>query len=97
MSLSRAELRQLKAAAQHLEPVVFVGKQGLSAAVVRSVDDALAARGLIKVRFVAGKAQRHEWAQELAQRTGSHLVTVVGHVAVLYRAQATTRDGPSDR
>lgn len=85
MSLSPRELRQLKAAAQHLDPVVFVGKQGVTPAVLQSVEHALAKQALIKVRFVAGKSHRHELAATVAERTGSHLVTVVGHVAVLYR------------
>lgn len=85
MELSHAEIRQLKAAAQHLEPVVSLGKQGLTADWLQSVDAALASRELIKLKFVAFKTERRALAAEIAARTGSELITVVGHVAVLYR------------
>ena len=37
------------------------------------------------MRLYELKDQRHEVAEQLAQKTGSHLVTVIGHVVVLYR------------
>jgi RNA-binding protein len=84
-SLTSRERRQLKSRAQHLEPVVKIGKAGLSEALLRSTDDALAHHELIKVRFDGFKEQKHELAPVLAEKTASALVTMVGHVAVLYR------------
>ena len=55
--LSNPEIRKLKAAAQLLEPVMRVGKPrpelgkgGLTEAVLQSVEQALRARELIKIR-----------------------------------------------
>ena len=83
--LTSAEIRQHKAAAQHLEPVVFLGKNGITPEFLQSVNQALASRELIKLRFAAFKDERHELAEQIAAKTSSNLVTVVGHVAVLYR------------
>ena len=79
------ELRNLKARAQHLEPIVRIGKAGLSDALIKSVDQALDAHELLKVRFEEFKKERKALAPLLAERTNSRLVTLVGHVAVLYR------------
>lgn len=96
--LTNAENRRLKAEAQHLEPVVFLGKNGITAEFLQSVDQALANRELIKVRFAAFKDQRQELAGRIAVQTGCCLVTVIGHVAVLYRrkpgATTTTASPP---
>ena len=54
----------------------------------RAPDDReLAAHELVKVRLSELKDQRHEVGERLARETGSHLVTVIGHVVVLYRAK----------
>lgn len=83
--LTSAEARRLRAAAQHLEPMVRIGRGGLSPQVLAAIDAALTAKELIKVRFDELKEQRKELAPTIAAQTQSHLVTIVGHVAVLYR------------
>jgi RNA-binding protein len=87
-SLTNPQKRKLKAMAQRLDPMVRLGKQGLSDAFVRSVDEALAIHELVKVRFDDFKEQKHELMPELARRTASALIMQVGHVVVLYRQQA---------
>ncbi|MFM7099811.1 MAG: YhbY family RNA-binding protein, partial [Verrucomicrobiota bacterium] len=80
-----SELRQLKARAQRLDPSVKLGRAGLTPDFLAALDTELARHGLVKVKFTEFKDQRREMAREMAARTGSHLVWVVGHVAVLFR------------
>jgi RNA-binding protein len=87
--LTQAEIRDLKSRAQRLEPILKMGKQGLSPAFIKSVDEVLNLRELIKVKFVEFKTERKTLAPELAEKTGSTLVALVGHVAVLYRKNST--------
>jgi RNA-binding protein len=87
MSLSNPQIRKLKALAQRLQPILHVGKSGLTDAFLTSVDQALADHELIKIKFAAFKDERKSLAAEIAARTNSELVWVVGHVAVLYRMQ----------
>jgi RNA-binding protein len=68
--------------------VAHVGKDGLSDTLVTSVDEALAAHELIKVRFVDHKDDRKEMAAALADRLHAGVAGVVGHVAILYRPHA---------
>ncbi|MCP5522712.1 MAG: YhbY family RNA-binding protein [Verrucomicrobiales bacterium] len=80
-----AELRQLKGRAQLLEPVVKVGKAGLSPEFFTALDEALTRHELVKVKFEHHKDQKKALAPEMAIRTDSHLIQRVGNVAILYR------------
>jgi RNA-binding protein len=84
-SLNNSQLRKFKAAAQLLQPMLKVGKAGLSEGFVRSVDLALMQHELVKIKFAEFKEQKKELAPQLAEKTASHLVMRVGNVMVLHR------------
>jgi RNA-binding protein len=77
--------RHLRGLAHPLKPVVMIGKEGLTEAVVAKTDAELAAHELIKIRFQAAKDEKKEILRELAERTLAELVGVVGHVGILFR------------
>src|SRR5580658_9911656 len=83
--LTNAQSRSLKARAQLLKAALKVGKEGLSPQFLAALDDALKRHELLKVKFDNFKDQKKELAPQLAEKTGSHLVTRVGNVAVLFR------------
>src|SRR2546430_15974391 len=85
--LTNPEIRKLKATAQHLEPVVRVRKGGLTPAVLHSIQQALGARELIKIRLDHDRDERNVLAGKIAEATGAALVMQVGKVAVFYRAK----------
>lgn len=87
MSLASREIRELKSLAQRLEPILHLGKAGVTDAFVASVEQALNDHELIKIKFTAFKETKDALAAEVATRTQSDLVQIVGHVAVLYRPQ----------
>ncbi len=87
--MTNAEIRKLKAEAQRLEPVVRIGKNGLTVAVLQSIQQALTTHGLIKVRFDHDRDERDVLAQQTAEATGAALIMQVGKVAVFYRAKPT--------
>jgi len=87
VSLTNPQIRKLKALAQRLEPVVYVGKAGVTDELLSSVEQALNDHELIKIKFTSFKEEKKSLATEMAARTHSELVWIVGHVAVLYRAQ----------
>ena len=64
-----------------------MGQKGMTDALVQEVDQGLDAAELIKVKFVEYKEKKvkTEMAQEIARRTRSHLVGLIGHVAIYYR------------
>jgi RNA-binding protein len=82
----RAHLRGL---AHHLEPVVHIGRDGISEAVVKQIDEQLAHHELIKVRLGDGAPlDRDQTADQLPAAVGAELVQNMGKVFVLYRANA---------
>jgi len=83
--LTNPQIRKFKAAAQQLEPMLKVGKAGLSEGFIRSVGLALAQHELVKIKFAEFKAEKKELAPQLAEKTASHLVMRVGNVMVLHR------------
>lgn len=76
----------LRGRANTLEPIVHVGKGGISPAMIKQADDALTARELIKGKTLETAPQTaRETAEELAQAVQAELVHVMGRTFVLYR------------
>ena len=85
-TLSEKQRRHLKGLAHPLRPVILMGQSGLTDAVVAETIRALADHELIKVRLPGlERSNRDAALKGLAERTGSTMVTRIGHVAVLYR------------
>ncbi len=85
MPLNSHERSQLKSRAQRMDAIAKIGKHGLSEALLKSINEALQHHDLVKVKFDEFKEQKRELAPELALKTSSELVTLIGNVAVLYR------------
>jgi RNA-binding protein len=94
--LSNAQIRELKARAQLMKPMLKVGHDGLSPQFIAELDETLKHHGLVKVKFADFKEQKKELAPQLAEKTGSELIMRVGNVAVLYRAKPNTSDSSED-
>jgi len=91
--LTGKQRRFLRALGQRLAPVVHVGHDGVTDAVVRQAEAELEAHELIKVRVGDNAPQsRHDVADALAARTKAHLAQVLGRTALLYRRR---RDEPT--
>lgn len=87
MAITPKQRAHLKSLAHHLKPVVYVGKEGVSDSTVRSVEEALNTRELIKVKVLeAAPEDVRDSASALGQRVeGAEVVQTIGRVAVLYR------------
>jgi len=84
--LSERQRRHLRGLAHPLKPVVRLGNAGLTEAVARETERALADHELIKVKAPGGDREaRDALFEALAARTASALVHRIGNVAVLYR------------
>jgi RNA-binding protein len=84
--LTGAALRQLRALGHALSPVVAIGKDGVTDALVKAVDAAIATHELVKVKIQReAPVDRHDAGIDLAARTGSVLAQVIGRTLLLYR------------
>ena len=83
--LSPAERQKLKGRAHKLDPVVIIGADGLSAAVISEIDRALESHELIKVRVNADRDERESMLAEICAKTGAQPVQHIGKIFVLFR------------
>ncbi len=76
----------LRAQANGLETILYVGKGGITEAVIRQTEEALTARELIKGRVLeASLLTAREACEQLAEATGAEGIQTVGSRFVLYR------------
>ena len=83
--LTAAQRKWLRGRAHALEPVVRLGKQGLSDAVLREVSAALDVHELIKIQAAGSKDEKRKIAADIESRLGADLVGAIGHVLILFR------------
>ncbi|WP_309624873.1 YhbY family RNA-binding protein [Methylibium sp.] len=84
--LTAAERRTHRAEAHHLDPVVMIGGDGLTPAVIKEADVALNAHGLIKLRvFSNEREQRGALLATLCEQLGAAPVQHIGKLLVLWR------------
>jgi putative YhbY family RNA-binding protein len=89
IELSPKERQALKGQAHALDPVVLLGAQGLTAAVMREIDRALAAHALIKVRVPGdGREERDAMFRHMADELNAARVQSIGKLLVLFRPLA---------
>jgi RNA-binding protein len=86
MTISSKERAALRAEAHHLSPLVHVGHQGLTDALLKALDDALRTHELVKVALakttdVSAKDASHE----LAEKLGADVVQTIGRTCTLFR------------
>ena len=92
IELTPAQRKEHRAAAHHLQPVVMIGADGLTPAVVKEIDAALAAHGLIKVRvFSDDRTAREALLGQIADELGAAPIQHIGKLLVLWRPQPKQR------
>ena len=86
LTLTASQRREHRAASHHLDPVVAIGNDGLTAGVRKAIDAALKAHGLIKVRvFSDDRNTREALLAELTDTLKAAPVQHIGKLLVLWR------------
>lgn len=86
INLTPSERKEKRADAHHLDPVVMIGGDGLTPAVVKEVDAALNAHGLIKVRVMSDdRDSREEALATLSDKLNAAPIQHIGKLLVLWR------------
>ncbi len=97
IELTPAQRKDKRADAHHLDPVVMIGNDGMTDAVVKEIDAALDAHGLIKVRvFSDDRAQRAQFFVQLADQLGAAPIQHIGKLLVLWRPVAVKSKAERD-
>ena len=83
-SKQRSKLRSL---AHHLKPIVSIGKSGLTEGAIHSIDTALDAHELIKVKFNMYKESKNEFIANQIESLSAFIVGDIGHTLIIFRPQ----------
>ena len=85
--LTPAQRQFLKGLAHSRQPVVMIGNQGLTAAVLKEIERGLDAHELIKIKAASDEPDtRRTWLEEICTTTGAAPVQQIGKILVIYRA-----------
>jgi RNA-binding protein len=84
--LTSKQRAALKAMANNIEPIIYVGKSGVTDNVIMQAEEALTARELIKGTVQqTSPVSASEALEAIAQKTGADEVLSSGRKFVLYR------------
>ncbi|MBE6093715.1 MAG: ribosome assembly RNA-binding protein YhbY [Selenomonas sp.] len=85
-SLTGKQKSFLRSMGQKLEPVVMMGKEGVTPTVVKAAQEAIKKRELIKVRVLQNCLEEPEDAiTMLAERADVNLVQIIGRNGLLFK------------
>lgn len=91
--LTSKQRAALRAMANGIDPIMQIGKGGISDNLIKTVSDALEAKELIKMKVLENSAESAKSAaEELACATNSDVVCVVGTKFVLYRQSSKEKN-----
>ncbi len=87
--LTSAQVRELRARAHGLNPVVSISEQGLSDNVLKEIDTSLKAHELIKVRVYGdSREERSNYLERICNELSAAPVQHIGKLLVIYRENA---------
>jgi RNA-binding protein len=86
MTITSKERAELRAEAHHLTPLVHVGHQGFTDALLQTLDDTLRTHELVKVALAkTTDVKPKDAAHEIAEKLGADVVQVIGRTCTFYR------------
>ncbi|MCW5598732.1 MAG: ribosome assembly RNA-binding protein YhbY [Nitrosomonas sp.] len=93
LKLNSTQRRLLLARAHHINPVVIIGKEGLSIGVIKELDRGLSSHELIKIKVLSGdRKARTLLLEEICQRLNAFPINHIGKILIIYRPEADTKE-----
>ena len=84
-NLNSSQRSYLKGQAHNLEPMVQIGKNGLTDGVIHSINAALSSKELIKIKFREFKDDKKDISAKISAETLSLMVGMIGHTLILFK------------
>ena len=85
ITMNSSQKKKIKALAHHLDPVFNIGKEGFTKGAAYSISENFKKNELIKVKFSQYKDKKKEIAEEIAIKTNSQLISIIGNILILYK------------
>ena len=84
--LSGKQLRYLRGLGHHLKPLVILGRDGITANIIKTAKEVIGAHELVKIKIGNNcHLERQEAAFILAKETDSEVVQVLGKTFLVFR------------
>ncbi len=92
MELTPKQKSFLRSRAHDLNPVVMTGSNGLTEAVLKEIEQAIAHHELIKIKLGGvDKETRKTMTQTICEKLGATAIQNIGQMAVIYRPAKNLR------
>jgi len=92
-TLLPGQRRHLRSLGHSLSPMVFIGKEGMTDNLINSINDALNAHELIKIKLGPNCPLDKKTASLVVpQKTNSELVQLIGKILLVYRDNPEQKD-----
>lgn len=77
----------LRSKAKNLEPIIRLGKNGLTENFIKEIKELLKQRKLIKIKMLKStlNVDKKEITKKIVDNTNSELIEAVGNIVVLYK------------
>jgi RNA-binding protein len=84
--LTTRQRQFLKGLAHSMNPIVQIGKEGLTPRIIETVENELAHHELIKIKIGSNSGlDKNDTSERVANESGSALVQLIGKTIVLYK------------
>lgn len=78
--------KYLKSLAHNIEPILHIGKSGVTDNVLVQIDEALKARELVKVKLLSNSAlEANDVANDISEKLRAEFVQSIGNKFTIYR------------
>ncbi len=85
MELTSKQRKFLESKAHSLNPLVIIGGGGVTEEQIKQINAMLKNHELIKIKFNEFKDEKFSLTEEIARKTDSTLVRIIGNVAILFK------------
>ena len=85
MELHGTQRKYLRGLAHELRPAVQIGKDGLSGAVLQSIEEAFSHQELLKVKLAGDRHERKAMATTIDESLGCSCVGLIGSMGIFFR------------
>ena len=97
--MTSKERAKLRAEANGLDPILQIGKEGVTDAVVAQIEDTFNTRELFKIKIHLESAPESpkEIAQKISEATGCDVVQIIGGTIVVFRINLMLRQKAAEK
>ena len=83
MTLTTNQKQNLRTQAHHLDPIIQIGKNGVTPQQLLQIKKGLEDHELVKIKYIAHKNKKETLSKEISNETNSEQIDLIGNVLIL--------------